>query len=248
MKKLFYCVLVIAYTLQGCSKSDPQTEGNTTELSSEKEILNFTIDNLEVILNGSEIEIKVPSYQKDFAFIPDYKISEKATITPIPTSVDYTDPVNFTITAEDGTTQSYVTKIIFEKGLKNIKIKMNKSSAFDPTSIATKESIGIIDEQNKTISFFLERSFFDHENTTSFLELDFEGTIVSQPTNGDEVNIQFNALVLTGEISNTFDIKIINTENIFFTSLYTLGNNIQGSFNELGSCNLELYQLSLIHI
>ena len=237
MNKLSSFFIVFAFLLIGCSEKESIQEEEVI-LSTEKEFLKFEIPGYTVVVDNNEILITVPASQSEFEFKPDYELSEKATITPQPNLVDYKNPVEFTIEAEDGSTKKYISKIVYAKGLKSVKIKMSREIN---GYTQTKESEGIINLDEKQITFFLERSFFDHTYTTNFLELDFEGTVVSIPSEVDKIDINFDNLILSGEANDEFKISIINTENHFYTSLYTYGNNLQGEFNRLSNCNLDLY-------
>ncbi len=83
-------------------------------LSSEKKILYFGFENLEVETvideNLKKVEATVPWGTDVTTLVPVITVSERATIDPAPgVSTDFTNPVVYTVTAEDGSQALYTT-------------------------------------------------------------------------------------------------------------------------------------------
>lgn len=98
------------------TKPEPSTPSTPT-LSSQKEILSFDFKNLNpevvgVIGDGGMIGATVP-YGTDITnLIPIISISDKATVSPASLmATDFSSPVNYTVTAQDGTTKVYVVTV-----------------------------------------------------------------------------------------------------------------------------------------
>lgn len=91
------------------------------ELSSKKEILAFIFDasknaqlerNFLGEINGTDISAEVAFGVELSHLIPTIEISPRATISPDPDQVtDFTGPVVYTVTAEDGTTKTFTVSI-----------------------------------------------------------------------------------------------------------------------------------------
>lgn len=110
MKKVINSIafLAILMVLASCQKK-----------SSEKEILSFRFTNPDVaadIRSEGRIEAEMP-YGTDLTNLtPIITISDKATISPISGEpVDFTNPVTYTVTAEDGSQAVYLAVVTKEK-------------------------------------------------------------------------------------------------------------------------------------
>ena len=82
--------------------------------SSEKDIISFSIDGNEGIIaeDTKEISVTMPGDTDLQALIPEIVISDYATISPdLEEAVDFTNPVTYVVTAEDGSTQEYVVTV-----------------------------------------------------------------------------------------------------------------------------------------
>ena len=111
------CILIL---LTGCSKDD----ASPTSLSSEKEITAFkflAIDNegFENDINGNidqkakTIAFTLPSDSDVSSLMPNITVSAKAVVSPEGTQ-NFTNPLNYTVTAEDGTKSQYTVTVAFE--------------------------------------------------------------------------------------------------------------------------------------
>ena len=114
MKKVFrtlVAMLVIAASLTGCQK----------EKSSEKKILSFAFVSpaVQAVIteNAKTIVATVPEGTAVTSMIPIITVSEMATVHPASgTPMDFTNPVTYTVTAEDGSQASYIVTVTFGSG------------------------------------------------------------------------------------------------------------------------------------
>jgi hypothetical protein len=122
-------------------------------------ITQFTISSISPEVSGSideenfTVELDVPSGTDITALSPDISVSDKATVTPASgTSQDFTNPVIYTVTAENGTSAEYTVTV---NVLKNTEAKISSFifKGFD-TELAAN-----IDEENKTISAVISRDY-----------------------------------------------------------------------------------------
>jgi hypothetical protein len=140
----YYRLLILAFTLFACSESeDPK--------SSAKLILKFdflaTTPNATGTISEADktIAINVSETNSLTNLAPTIKISDKATISPasgVPTN--FTNPVKYTVTAEDGTTQDYIVTVTTKSADKSI-------LSFTFTAL-DKEITATIDESTKSIT------------------------------------------------------------------------------------------------
>ncbi len=110
MKKVSFliCLLTVFIALSSCKKK-----------SSEKEILefHFSSPNVEAIINESMkiVEATVPYGTDVTALKPIIEVSNQATISPESgTLMDFTNPVTYTVTAEDGSQSIYTVTVTVE--------------------------------------------------------------------------------------------------------------------------------------
>jgi hypothetical protein len=144
MKKLMLRLLAIMLVFgASCSKE--------VYLSSEKQITSFEIGTLGAKSKGvidevaKKITFEVPYGTDVTKLTPVIAISLSSTVTPSSTvEQDFTKPVTYTVTAEDGTKQAYVVTVIVLKNDEN-KLLSFKLSGLTP------EVVGVINEQSKTV-------------------------------------------------------------------------------------------------
>src|SRR5690606_6814362 len=123
---LFYLVLIMAtITLYvSCSKDDSEENEPDSEMSSEKQItgFQFTADANETLSqdiiatinqNNRTVAVTVSHSTSIIALTPQVEVSAAATYSPTGTQ-DFTNPVTYTVTAEDGTEAEYVITVVVE--------------------------------------------------------------------------------------------------------------------------------------
>ena len=84
---------------------------NTNSRSSDKEIYSFLLPTLQpvaVIIHNDTITVKIPAGVNPVNAIPDIKFSGKLISPAIGVPQNFTHPVIYTVTAEDGSTRNYV--------------------------------------------------------------------------------------------------------------------------------------------
>ncbi|SHK35344.1 protein of unknown function [Reichenbachiella agariperforans] len=87
-------------------------------LSDSKEIISFTFEDLDPTVPGAvdnkyqEVHAWVPYQSSQSALTPTLVISEKASISPESgVTQDFSNPITYTVTAEDGSTQEYIVTV-----------------------------------------------------------------------------------------------------------------------------------------
>ena len=140
---LFVFSIVLFALALACSKE--------YEASAENQILSFSIGDF---LSSSEGEIDhttktVVLQSKEGVditkLVPMIKISDKATISPpIGVAQDFTNPVNYTVTAENGTKQVYIVKVLPPKSSQKTILSFN-FKGLNP------EVVGEVSQNNKSV-------------------------------------------------------------------------------------------------
>lgn len=143
-KKLFYLLGLIVVMAMSCSKDEV--------LSSEKEMLSFSVSVNGVECKGAidatskTVVLEVPRGTDITKLSPVATISPKATVTPESiTPQNFTSPVTYTVTAEDGTKQVYTVKLTAKKN-------SDRSILSFKFSKLTPEVVGVVDEASKTVT------------------------------------------------------------------------------------------------
>jgi hypothetical protein len=139
-----------------------RSTGDFIALSSSKAITSFsfttpattgTIDE-----TGKTVSLAVPSATIVTALVPTVAVSPKATISPASgTAQDFTSPVNYTVTAEDGTTQVYVVSVSFLTGIEKgtdrnmVLYPVPAASILNVKNIGSVTTIEILDVTGKIV-------------------------------------------------------------------------------------------------
>ena len=127
----------------------PASQTQAQPASSEKLISSFAFDNPPADGNidqeGYTINITVPAGTDVTKLTPTIEISKDATISPTSGALqDFTNPVAYLVTAQDGSTQTYIAKVSVAKSNEK-SILSFRLSGFDP------EVDGTINETNYTV-------------------------------------------------------------------------------------------------
>lgn len=121
MKKnqIFAFFLLAILSIFGCQKNEDNSANPPEESkSSEKQIQSFTVNSIVATIDeNTKIVALLLPYGSDVSKLsPVIVISDKASVTPISgIGVDFTDPVVYTVKAEDGTTVNYTVQVAVEK-------------------------------------------------------------------------------------------------------------------------------------
>lgn len=137
MKQIILFTILIAVLFSACEKD--------TEYSDQKEITSFTFaDAISATINETDgtITAELPFGTNIKALTPSIVISTGAKVSPASdVATDFTKPVTYTLTAEDGTTRTYVVTVTV--------VKIISSFTFEELSPIVSASI---DETNATIT------------------------------------------------------------------------------------------------
>ncbi len=114
MKKIknryFFGLLAFIFSisqLTQCTKDD-----KSSEKSKEASIISFELGTYKGKLNGTSLLIEVPYGTNINSLSAKVELSSKATIKPDPTTVkDWSNPVSFTVTAENGESKKYTVEV-----------------------------------------------------------------------------------------------------------------------------------------
>ena len=137
-----FVLLVVA-----CSKDDgqvqqqpdPVNQPGPEQKSSEKQLISFrftgivrdgiTVD-IPAVVNqtAKTISAEMPSGTNITAMEPEVEISDKATYAPTGPQ-DFTTPINYTVTAEDGTSRTYLVTIAVALSQKEILLKISEANS-----------------------------------------------------------------------------------------------------------------------
>ncbi len=111
MKILTYSILIsVAFLLLSCGEDEPEITK-----SSAKEITEFLADGIsgEIDDSAKSISLKMRHGTDISVLTPYIKVSSKASISPASNTMqDFTNPVKYTVTAEDGSTVDYTASAI----------------------------------------------------------------------------------------------------------------------------------------
>lgn len=145
--------LTIAVLFVQCSEDDESSQ------SPSNEITNFSISSLNPAVSGTideqngTVSLELPSGTDISALIPNITVSEKATITPASgESQDFTEPVIYTVTAENGNIAEYTVSVSV---LENTEAKI-LSFIFKEFST---ELEATVDEEEKTVTAIIPREY-----------------------------------------------------------------------------------------
>jgi hypothetical protein len=127
-------VAVFAFTMVSCGDDDPAPVP-----SSAKDILtfSFTTPPATGVIAGTNITLAVPFGTNVTALTPTITVSELATVSPASgVAQNFTNPVTYTVTAEDGTTQAYTVSVNVGQNTQN-DITTFSFVGFDPVVTGT---------------------------------------------------------------------------------------------------------------
>ncbi len=112
MKKIRYFFGLLAFIFSITQLIQCNKEDKPLEKSKKASIISFELGTYKGKLNGTSLLIEVP-YAADISSLSaKVKLSAKATIKPDPTKVkDWSNPVSFTVTAENGESKKYTVTV-----------------------------------------------------------------------------------------------------------------------------------------
>ena len=116
-KKIICFILILATSfLSSCSR------GSSTPKSSAKDITSLSIGDRVGVISGTNITVIMPYGSSVTNLTPTIEVSAKASVSPASeVAQDFADPIEYTVTAEDGTIKAYmVTVVVAASSDKNI--------------------------------------------------------------------------------------------------------------------------------
>ncbi|MBU2997462.1 Ig-like domain-containing protein, partial [Cellulophaga baltica] len=126
------------------------------ELSSEKEITSFSINDVYGILTDTRIAIELPEGTDLTALTPTI-VHSGETISPASgTAQDFTDPVIYTVIAEDSSTQEYTVTCTVEEAIivvTNVEVTTNPVSLEEGETQQLNATITPTDATNQTVTW-----------------------------------------------------------------------------------------------
>ncbi len=110
LRTLLLFVVMCGFVFTACNEDDPEPQ------SAENSITAFTFDGLTPAVSGvissTNISAEVPNGTDVTSLSPSIVVSEGATVNPASGSAqDFSSPVTYTVTAEDGTAQAYTVTV-----------------------------------------------------------------------------------------------------------------------------------------
>ena len=111
----------VYYTVTALNGTTVQymVEAVVHDADNEKSILSFIIDGVEGDINeiAKEVEVMMPEGTDVTQLVPTIVVSEGATVEPVSgVAQDFTNPVTYTVTAQNGTTAVYTVTVAVEGG------------------------------------------------------------------------------------------------------------------------------------
>ncbi|PRX57513.1 leucine-rich repeat domain-containing protein [Flagellimonas meridianipacifica] len=141
MKTQYLIFAILLLLLVGCSKDDgatPEPIIEPEQKSSEKQLISFRFTGIEkdgitvdipaeIDQTAKTIGAEIPSGTDITAMEPEIEISDKATYEPTGPQ-DFSNPINYTVTAEDGTSRTYLVTIAVALSQKEILLKIAEAN------------------------------------------------------------------------------------------------------------------------
>jgi eukaryotic-like serine/threonine-protein kinase len=126
MKSLPFAVLFILFItfFYSCKKTEPEIPSSEKYITSFKfaagDNTGITTTGFRVLISNDSIFIKVPSGTAIKSLVPAISFKGVSIVPSTGTAQDFTDPVHYTITAEDGSTKTYIVVMSFLSNANNI--------------------------------------------------------------------------------------------------------------------------------
>jgi hypothetical protein len=184
-------------------------------LSSEKDITSFVIPNIVASIDrvNNKIIVFVPASTTNLNFNVTITISNGSRLNySLNGSIDFNVPVEFTVTAQDGSSKKYVTEIVRQEGIKSFKIKIT-NPFFD-------DSYGVINTGNKTITVDITKDYIF--GFTQSIK-----TVVFETTPGCTTNIVSGSVIDINNPSDLILTKSNGTIEVYNVKIRNIENNIR---------------------
>ena len=258
----FIITLLLVTLITGCSKDDDSAI-QETELSNENKITSFiflltnnpidvnviaTIDN-----ENKTISAFVPPGTNVNGLLPEIEVSPNAQInTQI--AQDFTNPVSYTVTAEDGTTATYVVSVsvaLSQREILQTILDANPNHTID-WDLETTENLGDLTGVTTNLEGTITKLLLNDKNLTMF------PPEIGQLSNLTYLTLSTNNLnSISSEIGQLTNLKVLGISNLQLNSipsevlqitslekLYFKGNNLSNIPPEIG----QLTSLEELHL
>lgn len=237
MKKKFNTFIFVAIIaiFGACDKED---DTPTVIKSSVKELITFSFNGLTpavvATISGTAISASILHNVDATTLVPTIVVSSKATVSPASgVAQNFSSPVTYIVTAEDGTTQNYIVTVA-----KSIAPKSSAKDILTVSFNATNPSVkATIDTTTRTITALLP---IGTDNTKLVPTITFSDKSTVSPTSGIAQNLT-NAVTYTvtaedGSIK-TYTMKAATDAN-YFTNIRMTVNEDNGYRSLNDSCLL----------
>ena len=213
MTNLFKFLVLFAalgFIFSSCDSDDTNDSG----LSDQKKIVSFQINSVNgnIDANAHKITVTLPHYTNVTNLSPTITVSEKATVSPNSgKNIDFSDPVTYTVTAEDKSTQNYTVTVIKDE--------------FNPIVTEISKTEGLLGGEEFTLQgYFATKGnvvkLIDDKNAPVDLEIVSEDSVkitVKIPT--DLAPNEYSISLTSQKINIVLDTKITVVETLAPTIL-----------------------------
>lgn len=228
--KHFFGILLLCTFLFSCSKpdNDPLTGGQNTlsEKSEEKNILTFKLLEQTATINNTtnKVELTLPNGTTLNSLIPEITVSSKSSISPKSGDAqNFSSPVIYTVTAENGTTKDYSVIVSTiksnEKAIRSFVVNGKNATINEMGKIIQLElpSGSSLTSLSPTI-VISEKATISPKSTVA---TNFAAPVIYTVTAEDGSTIQYSVVITLKKSSEknilTFDLIKSNLSNSFYT-------------------------------
>ncbi|WP_298505074.1 hypothetical protein [uncultured Maribacter sp.] len=241
MIKPIHFLLFFIFFICSCSNDDSEP---VAIKSDSKEIIDFFIDGIDTEIDGNIIKIYVPASRELNRFLPQIKSSEKSEVFPkLNIPIDFTNPVNFVVKAEDASINNYTTELITLNGLESITMILKS----DDGNTGVDKFHGEIDElEEKIYIYYSSKSVNGFKRFDYFPYLDIKMTNNEEtiPTLNDIIDISNkNQKLYIPSLNKSYDLIIKNEDNLIERIYLPL--TTYGSFSQLASSAYDEFRVGL---
>lgn len=245
MNRGLFIIGILAIASISCKKDDPK--------NSSKEIISFSINTVGGTRSGTIIHdsifVEIPYNSPLENLTTTIVISDKATISPKSgEAIDFTQPVTYTITAEDG---SIRTVVVLVSRMSN---SQNELISFSLVYDEWEYYIGKINPKEKTITF----GYYNQEDIirldTFLTQIIISDSATVYPPSGQKFNHLQNEVIVTAQNGEEqiytilFKSRQSKILSVFVEGLgnFDLTRNGQGCFNYTDASVREIYYKTIL--